>query len=72
MSEHFKELRKSFKKNDYRQTGFVTIAAFKEVLKATKSNLNDEDMFNLIQRLDKDISGMVNYNKFIGQYLKSK
>ena len=71
LSEHFRELRKNFKQNDFKQSGFVNIHDFKEALRKTKTNLSDDDMFNLIQRLDKDITGMINYNKFINEYLKS-
>jgi Ca2+-binding EF-hand superfamily protein len=59
-----------FKQKDYKQVGFVSVVSFKEILRATKTDLNDEDMINLIQRLDKNITGMVNYNKFITEYLK--
>jgi Ca2+-binding EF-hand superfamily protein len=61
-----------FKQKDYKQTGFVSVVSFKEILKLTKSDLNEEDMYKLIQRLDKDITGMVNYNKFISDYLKMR
>lgn len=59
-----------FKKHDLKQSGFVNVAAFKETLRTQKVNLTEDDMFVLMRRLDKDVTGMINYNKFINEIIK--
>jgi Ca2+-binding EF-hand superfamily protein len=70
LTDQYKVIRRIFKQKDFNQTGYIPIVAFKEALLASKSNLNEEDIFNIVQRLDKDITGMINYNKFISEYIK--
>jgi Ca2+-binding EF-hand superfamily protein len=71
LGDKHKELRRAFKQKDMNQSGHTSVKDFKDVIKSLKVSLNDEDMFHMIQRLDKDVSGMVNYSKFINEYLKS-
>ena len=59
-----------FKKHDKKQSGFVNVAAFDETLRSQKINLSEDDMFVLMRRLDKDVTGMINYNKFINELIK--
>ena len=59
-----------FKTYDPKQTGYVNISAFREALKSTKINLSEEDMYALMRKLDKDVTGMINYNKFINELIK--
>ncbi|CAF0760256.1 unnamed protein product [Brachionus calyciflorus] len=70
LSENYKDLRREFKKHDSNQSGFVNISGFKESLKYLKVNFNEDDMYTLMRRLDKDVTGMINYNKFINEFLK--
>jgi Ca2+-binding EF-hand superfamily protein len=59
-----------FKQHDFKQTGFVSVSTFKDVLKANRVNLNDEDLFSLMRRLDKDVTGLINYNRFLNDIIK--
>ena len=70
LTDCYKELRRMFKQHDYKQTGYVGVSAFKDILKANKVNLNEDDMYSLMRRLDKDVTGMINYNKFINEIIK--
>lgn len=70
MSENYKELRRVFKKHDQNQSGYVSVTGFKDSLKYLKVNLNEDDMFVLMRKLDKDVTGLINYNKFINEYIK--
>jgi len=70
LSDNYKELRRIFKKHDFKQTGHVSISSFRESLKAANVNLSEEDMYSLLRRLDKDVSGTINYNKFINEIIK--
>ncbi len=59
-----------FKHHDYKQTGLVSISAFKETLKSANFTLTPDESLQLIKILDRDVTGMVNYNKFINEILK--
>lgn len=69
LSEQYKELRRLFKQHDYKQTGLVPISAFKEVI-GSKMKLTEDDMYDLMRKLDREVTGMINYNKFINEILK--
>lgn len=69
LTEHYKELRRIFKQHDFKQTGFVPISSFKETISA-KVKLNEDEMYDLLRRLDKDVTGTINYNKFINEIIK--
>jgi len=71
LGENYKPLRRVFKQHDPKQTGFVNITGFREALQSTKVNLNEEDMYSLMRKLDKNVTGMINYNKFINEVLKN-
>jgi len=70
LGDNFRELRRIFKQHDFRQTGFVNVSAFKETLKSLKVNLNDDETISLMRKLDRDVTGMINYNKFINEIIK--
>ena len=70
MSENFRELRRLFKQHDFRQTGYVSVSAFKDTLKSLKVNLNDDELISLMRKLDRDLTGMINYNKFLNEIIK--
>ena len=70
LQDKIKDLRRLFKQKDIKQAGTISINAFKECLTATKITLNEEEMYDLHNKLDKDMSGSINYNKFINDFLK--
>ena len=59
-----------FKHHDYKQSGVVSMSAFKEALKSADCHLNSTESFQLLKLLDKDVTGMINYNTFRNEILK--
>jgi len=70
LSDRYKELRRMFKQRDFRQSGTISISAFKECMDTTKINLTDEEIYSVVQKLDSDMSGFVDYNKFLNEMIK--
>lgn len=70
MSENYRELRRLFKQHDFRQTGFVSVSAFKDTLNTLKVSLNEDELISLMRKLDRDVTGMINYNKFLNEIVK--
>lgn len=48
----------------------MSINAFRETLKTLKVNLTDDETISLMRKLDRDVTGMINYNKFINEIIK--
>ncbi|KAK2157557.1 hypothetical protein LSH36_189g06088 [Paralvinella palmiformis] len=63
-----KELRKALKSKGYR----VTSKQFKIncVFRALKHSLNPDELFRIMNHMDKDKTGTINYNEFLRYFLK--
>jgi Ca2+-binding EF-hand superfamily protein len=59
-----------FKQHDHQQTGKVRVGAFREALKVSNSRLSESEIYELLRRLDKDVSGMINYTTFLNEMIK--
>jgi Ca2+-binding EF-hand superfamily protein len=59
-----------FKQYDSKQSGYVTIKSFDDVLKQARCVLDKNEIYTLSRILDKDKSGLVNYTKFISEIVK--
>ena len=70
LTEHYRQLRRLFKQSDFKQTGFVTVSAFRDTLRSTNVELSEDDMYSLMRRLDKDVTGLINYHKFLNEMIK--
>lgn len=70
LSDRFKTLRMLFKQNDPKQSGYINAKLFKETLGQAKCDLDSDEAYTLLRILDKDITGMINYNRFINEIVK--
>ncbi|KAI0235080.1 hypothetical protein LSAT2_014505 [Lamellibrachia satsuma] len=63
----WKYLRRSFKKMDTNNDGFVTLAQFRSVLKLSSITLTDDEVYQLMSRFDENMTGKVAYVKFLSE-----
>jgi calmodulin len=61
-----KELREAFRLYDKEGNGFIPTTCLKEILRELDDQLSDEDLDNMIQEIDSDGSGTVDFD---GEYL---
>jgi len=59
-----------FKQRDFKQSGTISVSAFKECMDTTKINLTDEEVYSVVHKLDTDMSGFVDYNQFLNEMIK--
>ncbi|CAF4816073.1 unnamed protein product [Rotaria sp. Silwood1] len=71
LSDSYKQLRRSFKQEDIKNSGSIPIMIFKNILNEYKCHLNDEEFYQLASQLDTKMDGTINYNYFMQQYLKN-
>lgn len=58
------ELKGAFRLYDKAGNGFITIDVLREILKELDDNLNDDDLDNMIEEIDADGSGTVDWEEF--------
>ena len=61
----WKYLRRAFKKMDIANEGFVTLPQFRSVLKLGHIELSDDEVYQLMNRFDENMTGNVAYNQFL-------
>lgn len=61
-----KELREAFRLYDKKGEGFIPTSCLREILKELDDALSDEDLDNLIEEIDSDGSGTVDFD---GEFL---
>jgi len=60
-----KELREAFRLYDKKGEGFIPTTCLREILKELDDALSDEDLDNLIDEIDSDGSGTVDFDEFM-------
>merc|ERR1711863_88966 len=60
-----KELKEAFRIYDKEQLGYITTDTLKEILKELDSKLTDEDLDNIIEEVDEDGSGTLDFDEFM-------
>ena len=65
MQGDWKYLRRAFKKIDIANEGFVSLPQFRSVLKLGHIELSDDEVYQLMNRFDENMTGNVAYNQFL-------
>ncbi|XP_042230210.1 troponin C-like isoform X2 [Homarus americanus] len=60
-----KELKEAFRLYDKEGNGFIPIAALKEILGALDDKLSSADLDNIVEEIDEDGSGTVDFDEFM-------
>jgi len=61
----WRTLKRAFQKMDSDTTGKLTLPEFKSVLKLCNVVLDDDEVYKVLTNYDKDISGSLDYKKFL-------
>ena len=67
----WRNLKKAFKKLDHDNSGNVVLGDFRSVLKLMQVSLTDEEVYDLMSHYDTDLTGKLNYNRFLSETLKA-
>ncbi|XP_014260937.1 troponin C isoform X1 [Cimex lectularius] len=59
------ELKEAFRLYDREGNGYITTATLREILAALDDKLNNEDLDGIIQEIDTDGSGTVDFDEFM-------
>ena len=60
-----KELKEAFRIYDKEQLGSISTEALKEILRELDNKLTDEDLDNIIEEVDEDNSGTLDFDEFM-------
>merc|ERR1712183_1074466 len=60
-----KELKEAFRIYDKEGNGYISTDTLKEILKELDSKLTDEDLDNIIEEVDEDSSGTLDFDEFM-------
>uniref|UniRef100_T1GSK7 EF-hand domain-containing protein n=1 Tax=Megaselia scalaris TaxID=36166 RepID=T1GSK7_MEGSC len=60
-----KELREAFRLYDKQGNGFIPTSSLREILKELDDQLTEQDLDNLIEEIDSDGSGTVDFDEFM-------
>merc|ERR1711902_86923 len=60
-----KELKEAFRIYDREGNGFISTTTLKEILKELDGKLTDEDLENIIEEVDEDGSGTLDFDEFM-------
>ncbi|KAK4301099.1 hypothetical protein Pmani_026735 [Petrolisthes manimaculis] len=59
------ELREAFRMYDKEGNGYITTQTLKEILKELDNKLSDDDLDNIVEEIDEDGSGTVDFDEFM-------
>ena len=64
-------MRRQFRKQDPANSGGVVPTHFRNVLRNFNVNLTEDEFYHMMTYYDKGMTGNINYNDFIGHFLRS-
>ncbi|XP_015203044.2 EF-hand calcium-binding domain-containing protein 6-like isoform X1 [Lepisosteus oculatus] len=67
----WKSLQQACKKLDWNSSGYLSLSEFRSVLKFCNTVLDEEEFYRLMSVFDKNITGKINYAKFIDYATKN-
>ncbi|XP_023931994.1 EF-hand calcium-binding domain-containing protein 6 [Lingula anatina] len=70
LSGDWKNLRRTFKKLDVNNEGYLSVPEFRSVLKLANVVLDEEEVYQVMQKFDENMSGKIPYNKFLSETFK--
>ncbi|XP_033886076.3 EF-hand calcium-binding domain-containing protein 6-like [Acipenser ruthenus] len=71
LAGEWKSLQKACKKLDVHSTGFLLLPEFRSVLKLCNIVLDEDDIYHVMSRFDRDVTGKINYSQFINDTAKN-
>ncbi|NWJ06846.1 EFCB6 protein, partial [Crypturellus undulatus] len=66
----WRPMRRTFKSYDESRTGLLNITDFRHVLREYSINLTEEELFNILEYYDKNLSSKISYNDFLRAFLQ--
>jgi len=63
------ELKEAFRIYDRDGQGYITTDVLKEILREIDSTLTEEDLDNIIEEVDDDASGTLDFDEFVGMMM---
>ncbi|XP_010214118.1 PREDICTED: EF-hand calcium-binding domain-containing protein 6, partial [Tinamus guttatus] len=66
----WRPMRRTFKSYDESRTGLLNIPDFRQVLREYSINLTEEELFNILEYYDKNLSSKISYNDFLRAFLQ--
>ncbi|XP_052263112.1 EF-hand calcium-binding domain-containing protein 6-like isoform X2 [Dreissena polymorpha] len=66
----WKNLRRAFRKLDRSNNGYLSVPEFRSVLKLANVILDEDEVYHVLNRFDQDMSGRIQYEKFIEETFK--
>jgi len=60
------ELKEAFRLYDREGNGYITTEVLREILKELDNKLSEDDLDNMIEEIDEDGSGTVDFDEFMG------
>ncbi|XP_071540076.1 troponin C, isotype gamma-like [Panulirus ornatus] len=61
----YEELKEAFRLYDREGNGYITTSTLKEILKELDNKLTDEDLDGIVEEIDEDGSGTVDFDEFM-------
>ncbi len=58
-------LRRAFRKLDINNEGYLSVPEFRSVLKLANCVLSEEDIYQVMNQFDREMTGKISYNKFL-------
>lgn len=71
LAGNWKTLDRVCKKLDQASTGFLTLPEFQSVLQLCNIVLDEDEMYHLMSKYDKDMVGKIKYSKLINKIFKT-
>ncbi|MGH0148307.1 UNVERIFIED_CONTAM: hypothetical protein FKN15_050446 [Acipenser sinensis] len=71
LAGEWKSLQKACQKLDVHSTGFLLLPEFRSVLKLCNIVLDEDDIYHVMSRFDRDVTGKINYSQFINDTAKN-
>ncbi|KAH9502531.1 hypothetical protein Btru_068907 [Bulinus truncatus] len=72
LSGDWKTLRRAFRKMDISGNGYLSLPEFRSVLKLANVLLDEEDVYQVMNEFDRDLTGQISYEKFMNETFKNE
>ncbi|KAK0049048.1 EF-hand calcium-binding domain-containing protein 6 [Biomphalaria pfeifferi] len=70
VSGDWKSLRRAFRKMDAAGSGYLSLPEFRSVLKLANVLMDEEDVYQVLNEFDRDLTGQISYEKFLNEASK--
>ncbi|NXK24485.1 EFCB6 protein, partial [Arenaria interpres] len=66
----WRPMKRTFQSYDESHTGLLQVADFRQVLQEYGINLTEEELFNILEYYDKNLSSKISYNDFLRAFIQ--